>query len=420
MRLLRKIKGGALQYVLIVSVLVAIILFAFISLVYLQQKIQLKNVLYKEAIHNVLYGFDFLQNKAIPYEEVKEYQFSENKVEKTEILKEPWGVFDIAYVRSSVKNEFFQKIGLLGGFSGNKDALYLKDNNSPLVLVGNTRIEGDALLPKEGVKLGNISGVSYNGSQLIYGNKGISTSELPKIENIEYIRRFLKKQYINDSVEYFQLEDKLRKTQLFTKGIAVCTSLDNIVVRNVHLKGKIIIQSTRAIKVAASAILEDVILIAPKVELESNTVGTFQVIASENIIVNKGCKLRYPSALVIANDKEESLVQLKERFIAIHERSDIAGIIIYEGSTKGGNFNSQITISEKAVVKGEVYCNENLELLGNVYGTVFTNRFIAKQFGSVYINHIYNGIIANQRLAKEYCGLFMENSTRKKVAKWLY
>ncbi len=39
-------------------------------------------------------------------------------------------------------------------------ALYLKDNNKPLVLVGGTRIDGKAYLPKRGVKSGNIAGYS--------------------------------------------------------------------------------------------------------------------------------------------------------------------------------------------------------------------------------------------------------------------
>ena len=116
----KRAKAGALQYVLVVSVLVAIIVFAFISLVFLQQKIQIKNSFYKETIQNVQLGFDFLSKNDIVYDEIQEYKFSENEFERTEILKKHWGLFDLVIIKSIIKNEFFQRTGLLGSNNSEK------------------------------------------------------------------------------------------------------------------------------------------------------------------------------------------------------------------------------------------------------------------------------------------------------------
>jgi hypothetical protein len=70
-------------------------------------------------------------------------------------------------------------------------------------------------------------------------------------------------------------------------------------------------------------------------------------------------------------------------------------------------------------VIGEVYCNQNTELKGAVIGSVFTNNFIANQFGSVYQNHLYHGQISIDQLPEAYVGLLFNNS-KQGIAKWLY
>jgi hypothetical protein len=68
-----------------------------------------------------------------------------------------------------------------------------------------------------------------------------------------------------------------------------------------------------------------------------------------------------------------------------------------------------------------VYCTKNLELNGRVRGNVTTDGFIALENGSIYQNHLYNGIINSKDLAKSYAGLLLASREQnKKVIKWLY
>ncbi|MFV0249061.1 MAG: hypothetical protein ACK5H1_08920 [Tenacibaculum sp.] len=421
MLFVQKIKASALQYVLVVSVLISIIVFTFIYLIFLQQKLQIKHSFFIEAIQNVHFGFDYLSRNKILYNQIKEKQFSENPYEKTTLLKQYWGAFTIAVVSSTVKNENFKKIGLLANKPEQRRALYLRENNKPLVLVGNTKITGNAQLPKQGAKRGNIAGISYNRNRLIYGSQQLSNTYLPVIENIELIKDMFQQSFLNDSVAYFNLEDKLRKTQKFTQTTAIYQSNKNIYLKNVFLQGKIIIQSGKSITVAPSAKLEDVILIAPKVEILGNTVGSFQVFASKKISLAKKCQLNYPSALILIDKASNSQSSSETANIFIGENTKVKGLIIYKNESEESdfNFNPQLFISKDATVTGEVYCNRNLELSGNINGSVFTSNFITKQFGSVYVNHIYNGTINSEQLPEQYLGLAINTKTEK-VAKWLY
>lgn len=423
MWIFRKIKAGALQYALVVSVLIALTIFAFISLVYLQQQLTVKNDFYKEAIENVQTGFDYIAINDIPYNELKEHSFTDNAQEITTLLKKHWGVFDLGIVTSKVKNEVVEKIALLGNNNSKRQALYLEETNKPLVVVGSTKITGNVSLPKQGVKTGNISGVSYYGNQLIYGNTQRSTTTLPKIENIDYIKNVLKQNYVNDSIIYFELEDNFKKNQKFTEPTAVYQANGTIVLRDVSLQGNIIIHSRTTIKIESSATLKDVILIAPTIEISNNVVGNFQCFASKKIIIGKNCNLNYPSALVVINEeKQKSNQDLKEEVsIFINEKTTIKGIVIFNKTAlqNSTNFKPQIVISKNTEVAGEVYCSENIELLGSVLGSVYTQNFITKQLGSVYVNHIYNGTINSKKLPEQYCGLAIGNSNLK-IAKWLY
>lgn len=410
-----KVKAGALQYVLVISVIIAIILMAFIMLIQLQEKIISKNRLYKETIYNVTNGFNYLSQKELAYNLEFRRQFSENKKEETTLVRKRWGIFDIAIVKSTINKESFQKVALMGWKQSDEKALYLKENNTPLVLVGKTQIRGDVFLPKQGVKSGSIAGNSFYGTQLIYGKQFISTSTLPKIQNIENIKLWKEEAFIGKDTQFFELEDEMKLMQSFTKPTLIYEHQGVIQLQNVELIGNIVVISNKKIQVKSSAKLKDVILIAPEIEILKNVQGNFQAYAIKNILVEKYCKLEYPTALILYNEKKE-----KDHKIEIKSYAEIKGILVYEmEKSKDVFYTPQIKLDEESSLSGELYCKGNVELLGNVKGTVYANNFIAKQFGSVYINYIYNGVISFNDLPLGYIGLGIGSKTQK-VAKWLY
>jgi hypothetical protein len=128
----------------------------------------------------------------------------------------------------------------------------------------------------------------------------------------------------------------------------------------------------------------------------------------------------------VLNEKEQEIPQSPSNqpsqnntSITIGENTTLSGVVIYLGQPKSSNYEAQILLDKNSKVIGEIYCNQNLELLGAVSGSVFTSNFVAKQAGSIYQNHIYNGTIIVDDLAQEYVGLPFEQST-KGVLKWLY
>lgn len=416
--LYQKIKAASIQYVLVISVIIIIVVSAFISLIYLQKKITLKGELYKETIHHTNLAFGYLNQANISYDSPTELFFSDYDFEETILERKHWGIFDLITVQATLRNETFQKIALTGSRDTTRQALYLQDNNQPLVLVGKTHIKGTVSLPKKGVKRGSIAGTSYYGNELIYGQTQSGSTSLPAINTIRFLKSFIKDKPFDSSLE-LALEDGLKKRQSFNEPTLIHNSAGSIALRNISLQGNIIITSDVSITVHASAVLEHVILMAPEITVKSNVEGIFQALATEKIVVEKNTSLEYPSALIVLDKNTSVKNQENAPKLLIENDVQLKGLMVYETEKKEFDYNVQVYIGEKSTITGEVYCKKNLELKGKVLGSVYAGNFIAKEFGGVYVNHIYNGHIDASLLPDAFSGLPMNSGTIS-IAKWVY
>jgi len=421
-----KLKAGALQLILFILVVIALLLTAFILLVNTHKRFQIQADFIIEATRNADKGINYSLQNTIRLDDTTAINLKDEDYKSLKVHRGFWGVFEKITTVSQIKSNRFQKIALIGAIQpeNNRTVLYVQDNNKPLVLVGDTKIEGTAFLPKQGVKSGTISGQSYYGSQLIYGQTKVS-SNLPEVfsETITHIKSI---DYLDSKIkshQFIAIESGNQYINSFLKPCQVVFSNNDLYLKEISLTGNIIIQSKTKIIVEASSTLKDVVLVAPEIEIQNNVAGNFQAIASKNIIVGKSVRLDYPSALVLNEKKRISTQKIINESITqsiiINDNSTIKGLILFLGQDQPKNYKAQIKLKEKATIIGELYCNKNTELEGTVYGTVYSNNFIANQYGSIYQNHIYNGMININELSEEYVGLTFNNS-KKGVLKWLY
>lgn len=425
--ILFKVKAGALQLTMFVVVVIALLLAAFVILMHTHKRFKLQTSFVKETTRNADRGIQYALENKIINNDTTTVNIQDEDYKSLKIYCDYWGVFEKVTSKSIIKNNQFNKIALVGSSQPQLDrtALYIKDNNKPLVLVGNTKIQGVSYLPKQGVRTGNIAGHSYYGQSLIYGKERLSKS-LPKFDS-EIIKTIKAIDEIYQGVDldqFLELSQKRNYQNSFFSPLKVIYSKETINLSDLNLTGHISVQSETKIIVNPSSDLKDVVLVAPKIEIKNNVTGTFQAFATKEITVGNHCKLNYPSALILNEDKSFNQLNTNANsnvksspFVKINKGSIVKGVIAYLGTTK--NYQSQIFIDEDVTITGEVYCNKNLELLGTVYGSVFASGFVAVQSGSVYQNHIYNGTIIVDNLPQEYTGLLLENS-KKGVAKWLY
>lgn len=300
-----------------------------------------------------------------------------------------------------------------------------KETHNALTVVGTTSIRGIAYLPIQGVNSGYIAGNSYYGSQLIYGSIKKSAAELPKPEKtvLEALDIYIKTYKIETQQDYIDLYTSSRIINSFKSRTKGYFSQNPIVLENKIISGNIIIKSEISIKIRKTALLTDVILIAPIIEIEDETTGTFQAVASKKITMGKKCNLNYPSALVLSQDNKNNANEIStipfDNQIFIDAGSIVKGTVCYLQNKEIADFQTQIVLEKEAKIKGQVYCNGNFEIKGTVSGSVYTKQFVANQSGSIFMNHIYNATIENETVPKIYGGIILEQEP-KTVLKWLY
>ncbi|WP_418637464.1 hypothetical protein [Winogradskyella sp.] len=410
MFLYTRIKSSALQMVLVVSVIIVILLLSFISLLFFQKRISEKHNNYSESVYANQQAFEYAKIAQIPYGKTDSIRLLSNRA-STSIVKKQWGAFELLAIETTNNKEQFIQIALLGEKAPSKRAIYLTDNNQQLILVGNTTIVGDALLPRLGVNSGNISGLTYQNKKFIYGNIGQSEGVMPLVINKKEMFSFLKT-YAEETVDFFELKESVSLENSFQNKTFVHQNNGVIDLVNANLIGNIIVESDSLIRVTASANLHDVVLVAPRIEILNGVKGNFQAFATERIIVNNNVQLDYPSSLILFNDKATGK-------ISISKDTTVKGVVGYFSDSEETNYEAQVLLEAKASVYGSVYCQGNMELRGEVIGSVYTNSFVVHEFGGIYINHIFDGHINSEKLPKQFVG-FSYGHSLKNIAKWLY
>jgi hypothetical protein len=422
-----KLKSGALQFTVFVAVLIALLLSGLILYAYtfIYMKEQSKGAIENIQLSSI--GISHLLEQQEFNTDTLSIDFVKNENQSIKVHLSPWGIFEKAFVTSQFRKKIFRKTAIIGSLinSDESPTLFLQETQNPLTVVGKTTIKGNAFLPMQGVKAGYIAGNSYYGTQLIYGPVKKSTTTLPKlnVSTLESLSFYLKEYKLLKKEEYINLMSDERIAISFKEKTKGSYSKKAIVLENNNITGNIIIKSDTLVRIKNTAFLKDIIVIAPIVEIEDGVIGNFQVVASKRITVGKRCKLNYPSALVLYQDNKTNVSSVSntifENKIFIDSGSIIRGGVLYFQTEGVPDFQTQIVLEKDAQIKGQVYCNGNFELRGTVSGSVYTKQFIANQSGSIFVNHIYNGVIENENIPIIFGGIIIENEP-KIVMKWLY
>lgn len=420
----KKIKGGALQFVLFIGAVIAILLLTFITLTYSHRFFQKRGGFVLAAVDQADNGINYLLHNDIPVKDsVALHIANDNEETSGNTLtahKKHWGLFEVLAVHSVSHHQEFTKVALTGGRYEKKDrySLYLRENNRPLVVVADAELQGKLFLPKEGARPGNMGGKSFTGGLSPPSEIGHSKTQLPEISGsiTENIKLWLQGNF-DSSFEQAPMNYPLGLKNSFKKKTQLLYSQTSLSLTAGELIGNILVYSPSRIHIGKHMKINDAVIIAPVIEIEKGFSGSLQAIASKEIIVDDKVTMEYPSSLVLYNKN----MSYPQATIHIGNQSLLQGAVVFwdEDNEEEQYFNSQVKIEEGATIEGEVYCTKGVELLGEVKGSVTTSYFMVNKFGSVYQNHIYGGKLNVDRLHENYTGVMYKDHD-KKVMKWLY
>lgn len=368
------IKAHSLLYAIYICLIVSIICGAllYFSNLYnqlnLHYNLQEEMYIHNQSIVNFALGNNTIQEE-IPVDE-------KSGIEGFYTTKQ-YGLLTLLTAKSVLRSDTITSAHFVGSYSSNKIAIHLANFTKPLSYNGIVKINGDNLLPSTYIEPSYINNKPNELS--VKGKTTISDIRLPEI-NPDFAKIF-EGMYAEKTVlsEIEKPKDSLFYNSFHntTKEIYV-----NSVVENLIFKGNLILRNKDSIRIKKNTVLEDVILMAPKITFEEGFSGNVQVFATKEIELEEKVNLNYPSVICVFNNgPEESLIKIKKA-------STITGAVVLFGNSFENINKNSIEIDSEGLIFGDIYCTGKLDLKSNANGSVYTNRFFLKTPSSTYENTI--------------------------------
>ncbi|QDW25187.1 hypothetical protein FFJ24_010340 [Pedobacter sp. KBS0701] len=326
-----------------------------------------------------------------------------------------WGIFECPVISAFVSRDTIKKSFLIG-MDTRMDtlALYLSDEDRPLSVSGDTRVKGDAQVPKSGMRKSYVENRPYSGYKLVYGKILESGRTLSPLSGdmIEALEKELDKDVSamevlpgqNMDVSFFGPE------KVFSVPLAGEVTGE--------LSGQVVLYSDTSVFITRAAKLNNVVVYAHSITVEEGFEGNCQLFARDSIIVGDKVVLHYPSVLGLVA-KEKTVDQAR---ILVGKDVSIAGMV-FSYEPKRSALQTMISLSEKTRVEGEVY-STGLIKLGkevSVEGKTSCNRFIMQTPTTLYENFLVDVTLNRRARDRHYLSspLFEAKGQQKRILKWL-
>jgi len=398
-----RLKGSALFYAIVLSLLIGLVLFSIISLNYFSSiefeinRTQPRLISNCFSAEHLLYG-QFSELTANKWKRLYEID------DETYIMTKPWGVYEIGLAKSVFRGDSLEHSFLFGNkWNDDNVAIHLKSGTSGLQVAGNTKIQGDVKVPGGRVKPAFIGNRYYEGDKVVYGNIYDTEKIFPEVSNKLCLQlKEITPSWVSQSrLVVGELKDSVSAS--FHQSPVIFFSADSVSITNQSYSGNIILASARAISIGKDASLNNVIITAPKVYVSSGFKGALQCFGSEKIEIQEDVTLNYPSSLIL-NGNGSGRIEIMER-------------AILEGSITAlkddSNEEMDLYIRPNSTIKGQIICEGTTHLKGAVIGQVITKEFGLKTGSGYYKNHVLDGSVNVIGLPEWFCGPSLQRGQEK-------
>ncbi len=400
------VKAHSLLYAVYVCLIVAVLCGGLLLLANLYNQLNLYYVTHEslyisnQSTMNYALGNGLVSDEAILTEEQTGIQ--------SQFSVKNHGLLPLLLTQSFVKNDTISSANFIGQKVTNVGtALYMANFTQPLNLSGEVTIKGDVFMPTERLKEVYIN--NKPNKIVIQGKKSISEIQLPilsdKCKTVFEIKNSAKASLS----DFEKKNDSIYVNSFFNETIEF--QISSTTLENKIIKGNFIISSNDSIYIKKNNILEDVVIIAPKVAIEEGFEGTIQVFAKESITIEKKVTLNYPSVIALYNNKES-----QKAFILIEEEVKIAGLVFLFGNDLIHLDKNTLEIKEKGKILGNIYCTGVLTLKSDVYGSVYTSKLNHKTPSSSYSNTIADITIDVSKKPKVFIDMPIFNNKTNRYA----
>jgi len=423
MLIIKKVSGGSFAVTLLIALLIGLMSMLLVLQAYYAKNTQLRIFIEEKLDNNLNSGIaiSLSDTSFSSTEESRYFDLYNKNQDSISIKKFYWGTYQVSVCKAWSSGKEKSKEWMAGSClpSFLKCCIYLIDHDMPLSIVGNTKLLGDACLPKAGIRIAYIDQQGYQGDTLVYGNISQSQSVPPALKSglLEYLDNLLVSSgHITDSeLKMNGMPDTL--VRKFGESLVYYHETGIITLSNIYWNGHIIVRSDSLIEIENSANLQNIICVAPEVRIKTGFKGKIQVLASDKIWVEDSCDFQYPSALILS--KKEKSVEAYQSVVHMGKHSEMEGGI-YTFCGKDDIYKTSVEIMDSCRIIGLVFVNGYLSLKTDIAGTVLTDFLVFRNSSSIFENHLVGRKIDRTALSSNFTGptIFQERS-KNRVIQWL-
>lgn len=309
------------------------------------------------------------------------------------------------------------KASINGYFS---NAIVFSRPNLRATVAGNTQITGDIIGTSDRIVIGNIFGEPPTSKDYHKGvvkiDNNINPQLIPDSLYEIMITEYDDYPHLSSNIENELTSDNLNSVDpqvvhFFSEDIKISGTIKSMDKTPVILivDGKVEFESESIITkhleiIADSSVLirknsriENVIIYSngPMIIEENSYFKNIQFFSTDSIHL-KNSRFDYPSIICLNVDDTDSAKQNKAIVI---ENSIVNGSVLLMTKTAGLSSNrTKIFVNRDSKIQGLVYCENNLELAGEITGTVYTYNFWHYKEPTEYINWLVNVNIDRNKL----------------------
>lgn len=406
-----KVKGGALQYTIVFSLLILMSLSLFLMYVRLSALEIYSSQKQSQLIDNINSSIVMLENNPDLFDRPKQrIQLLDDSTYINDIEISEWGFYDRVKVVSRKGRQQLSKTFLFAdNIKSNKriPSLYMSGANQYLSVGGKAYLGNNTFLPAYGIRKSYVDGIGYNRDSLVQGNSYKAAKVLPKL-NKRWEERYknLKNKLIKSSDLANMVE--LKKDSLsasFNDDPLVIMCPDNYCLKKKYLNGNIILAG-RKIRITKTCRIHRCIVMADTIVVDNQFHGEVQLFAKNYIEVGDSSVLKVPSILYLNNTSNNDIILIKSQtkfqgdIIVPHPIRDPKEILIVEGGSK---------------MIGQIYCNGYASFEGVLFGSFYTSGFMKRSRNGLYENYLVDVCIDSNRLPDEYCGISLTEKSNAKI-----
>lgn len=417
----KKLNGYSIPFAILVFVVVIILSGSITLATYENNTVINRFFIMEKMDSNAMSALNIMiaHTNDFPYHQTQSFSLFGENMDSVSTYKERWGAFDIIKANASCRGIRRSHSALIGSYRYDSSAvtLFIPDAGKSIALVGNVNINGRCELPESKFSQPSIEGRNFTGNTNRVNaitSKDRLPSLTPRLADLKG-DNLIPEALRNHVVTYYEWTSDTLAGSFLSDTTTTLYANDPILLDRKCLMGKVMIVSERSITIQASTTLSDVICFAPYIHIMKGFSGNCQLYASDSIIIEENCLLKYPSVVGINNDKADNPTAL-----TIKKDCHLDGVAFLHSQSDNGCQNI-LHIETGATVNGQVYSNRYTEIKGTINGSLYTNKLILRTPSSIYENTIMDANIDLAKLSKNYVGVdIIDEGSSGGVIKWLH